>query len=336
MAKAPPAAEPPPAGPAADPAKSPAAAKSDPVDPQTGKSAGQGDDDELAAADPQTKRAIDLIEKRDKRAREQLAAERKALKDELAAERAELEKLSAEAKKHQRPDMMKLPAAQRLAEALKLAGLDPDDEEAMEIVARQSYARSKSGKADPKNKAYADQVAEKDGLARELEEMREEIRATRAELSTRDQRAAVEQFQARYLDEAVKAIPAEPSFIGKAHSANPGKARSALLALGQQMEREAIEADGGTYDPSHTPTHAQVIARYEADKRQQLKDDGFSDEQIAQILAGKPAAPAKTAPPKTLDPTARPTTTTNPGPLSRDEKIAKARVGLQQRRAEAG
>lgn len=332
-------AEPPPAGPAADPAKPapPVAAK--PSDPTGEKKPDDPKpDDEAANADPATKRSLDLIEKRDKRAREQLAADRKAAAAELAAAKAELEREKAELAKQARPDLMKLPPAQRALEALKAVGIDPDDEDVMDLVARQTYARSKSGKADPKNKAYADQVAEKDGLARELEELREQQRQLREELAGRDQRATVAAFQQKYLDEAVKAVPADPSFIGLALAANPTKARTALLQLGQQMEREAMEADGAERpDPSHTPTHAQVIARYEADKRQQLEDDGFTPEQIAAMLAKKPAAPAaKPAPPKTLDPTARPGTPTNPGPLSRDEKIAKARVGLQQLRAEAG
>jgi hypothetical protein len=214
---------------------------------------------------------------------------------------------------------------------MRMAGLDPDNEDEMEPIARDAYARSKSGKADPKNRAYADQLAKDHGVSSKIAELEKTIEDMRSSMTQRDQAAEMQRFQNAYLDDAVKAIPQTPSFIGRAHTANPAKARQALLALGQRMEREAMEAEGATkYDPSFTPTHAQVIAKYEEDTRAELADRGFTAEQIAAMLA-PPSAPApKATPPKTLDVTTRPTTPISSKPLSRDEKIAAARVGLQK------
>lgn len=279
--------------------------------------------------DPQTQKGLSAIEKRDQRARTQLAADKAAQKAEIDAERAEVARMKAElaSKTTSLDELKKLPPAKRALEALKAVGLE--DEEAMEVVARQTWALSKSGKADPKNKVYAEQLAEKQGVSSELAELRKLVEETREQLTTTHKQAAAEKAAAQWLDEGVKVIPAEPTFIGQAHAANPAKARSALLAVGQRMLREAIEENGGRFDPTLEPTHAEVIARYEADKRQAFKDDGFTDEQIAALLK-KPTtitAPVK-KPPATLDVTATRTTPTinGNGQPTRDEKIAKARA----------
>lgn len=276
--------------------------------------------DEDAPPDAQAAKAIEAIEKRDKRAREQLAAEKAAHKAEIELERAELARMRAEMTGKPNPldDLKKLPTVKRAIEAIKLAGLNPDDEEVMEVIARDAYARSRSGKADPKNKAYADQVAEKQGLQSELAELRKMVEETRESLTQRDQRAQLEQFQTRYLDEAVKAIPADPSFIGLHHSANPAKARAALLQLGQHMENESGE----------TPTHAEVIARYEEMAKADLLDRGFTEAQVASMLAKPQAAkPAPSPMARTLDPSTGPTTAPINGHATREQRIAAARAG---------
>lgn len=276
-----------------------------------------------ASSDPQASKAIEAIEKRDRRAREQLAAERAAWKAERELEVAELARLRAEQPKAPSLDeLKKLPPSRRAIEAMKLAGLDPDDEDVMEVIARDAYARSKSGKADPKNRVYADQVAEKNGLETQLAEMRRMIEETRETLTQRDQRQALEAFQSQYLAEALKAVPADPSFIGLAHAANPAKAKAALLSIGQRIER----------DTGETPSHAEVIAEYERATREDLTDRGFSEAQIAAMLA-PPAAPKKPAPAPmraTIDPSAGPSTAPVDPTTTREQKLARAREGLKK------
>jgi len=281
------------------------------------------------APDPTTAKGIEAIEKRDARAREQFKTDVAKVRAELDVERAEIARMRAEASKAPDHDSLKkLPVKDRYREALRLVGIDPDDEEHAEIVARDAYARSKSGKADPKNKVYAEQVAEKSALQAELTEMRKQLEQVQGEFKTRDSRAEMERFQSSYLDAAVKAIPVEPTPISMAHSANPEKTRAALLALGQQLERDIGE----------TPTHAEVIAEYNRRAFADLSDRGFSQADIAALL--KRAAPsaevvAKPAPTRTLDPDARPTATPINGNPTRDQKIAAARAGLRKLSAEA-
>lgn len=313
--------------------EAPAASSQTPTAPavpvEGGKPAEVAAKPEEPPADSHTAKALEAIEKRDKRAREQLAADIKSAKAELEAERAEIARLRAEisGKSSSFDDLKKLPPARRYLEALKAVEINPDDEETMEVVARDSYARSKSGKADPKNKAYAEQVAEKRGLETELAELRKMVEETRNEFSTRDQKAEAERFQQTYLDEAVKAIPTDPTFIGRAHAAAPARARAELLAIGQRLER----------DNGETPTHAEVIAEYERLAKADLVERGFTDAQIAAMLT-KPAAtieaPAKPAPSRTtIDPAHGSVTTPINGTPSREQKIAAARMGLQRRQA---
>lgn len=290
--------------------------------------------------DPATAKGIEAVEKNAKRQRDAIAAERASAKAELDAERAELARMRAEMTGKVTPfeELQKLAKTPgKTLELLKRLGVESDDD--FERYARDTYAVSKSGKADPKNKAHADQMAEKQGLAAELAELRKIVDETRAHVSTREQQAHAERFQQQYLDEAVKALPADPTFIGLAHSANPAKARTAILALGQRMEREAMEADGATkYDASYTPSHAEVIARYEQERKQDLKDGGFTDEQIANMLAKKPAVAAATKKPATtLDVTRGPITQTlnGTGNPTRDQKVAAARAGRLKLNAEA-
>ncbi len=286
-----------------------------------------------AEPDPNDAKGIEAIEKRDQRARAQLATDKAAWKAERDLELAEIQRLKSELSgKATSLDELRKLAKTKPLEALKHLGIETEDD--YERYARDTYAVSKSGKADPKNKAYAEQVAEKQGLAAELAELRKMVEDTRTHVSTREHQAKLEQFQSQYLDAAVKSIPSDPSFIGLAHTANPGKARSALLELGKRMEREALEADGGEWDASHTPTHAQVIAKYEEETRAELKDRGLSDDQIASMLRKPGAAPVVKMPPKTLDVTARPTTNTLNGNPTRDQKIAAARAGRLKLQAE--
>jgi ribonuclease D len=292
-----------------------------PVDEKpSGGASGTTDD---APPDGAAAKAIEAIEKRDKRAREQLAQERAAAKAELEAERAEIARLRAEMSGKVTPfeELQKLAKTPgKELELLKKLGVDTEDDH--ERYARNTYAVSKSGKADPKNRAYAEQVSEKQGLQAELADLRRMVEETRETFSQAQQRAQAEAFANQYLDEAVKAIPADPSFIGLAHTANPKKARAALLAVGQRLESETGEV----------PTHAEVIAAYEADTRAELRDRGLSEDQISAML--RPKAAAKPAPVaahvRTLDPSAGPTTPPVNGHPTREDRIAAARAGLRK------
>jgi hypothetical protein len=278
--------------------------------------------------DESTQRGLDAIEKRDKRAREQLTRERAEAKAEIDRERAELAKLRAEANKPDPfADLKKLPPRDRYLEALKLVDLDPDNEESMEVVARDVYPRSKSGKVDPKAKAYADQLAERSYRDDRVAQLEKRIEELTSGLSEKESRQQAEQFQQKYLDEAVKAIPTAASLVGRAHAKNPDRARTELLRVGQALETELGE----------TPSHAEVVARYESLLKQDLLDRGFDESAITGMLApAKTTAPQAPAPKpmRTLDPGAGSTTPTINGNPTRAQKLAVAKQGLKKLLAE--
>lgn len=277
--------------------------------------------------DPQTAKGIEAIEKRDKRAREQLAKDQAAWKQQMEMERADIARIRAEAAGKPIPsldELKKLPVAARLREAMKLVDLDPDNEEHAEVASRDLYARSKSGKADPKNRAFADQIAEKSALEAQLADMRKMIEETRSTLTEREQKAQLEQFQNKWLDDAAKALPAEPSLVSLAMTKSPERTRSVLLDIGKRMEVENGE----------TPTHAEVIAEYEAIAKADLQDRGFTDAQIAAMLKPNAApAPAIKQVTRTLDPSAGPTTAPVSPVTTREQKVALARAGIRKLQA---
>lgn len=288
----------------------------DPAEPAAVEAAPVAED----KPDPKAAKGIEAIEKRAVRERAALAAEKAAWQAERELQVAELARLRADltGKASSNDDLKKLPLKDRYREALKRLDIDPDDENAMEVVSRDAYARSKSGKANPANKAYADQTSKDRELSDAIADLKRQQSELANEFKTRDQRAEMERFQTQYLDTAVKAIPADPSFIGLAHSVSPAKARASLLALGQRMERENEE----------TPSHADVIAQYEVEQRERFVEAGLSTEQIDAMLR-KPA-PAKAPPPKSLDITARSTTQPINGQRSRAERIAAADAEIRK------
>lgn len=281
----------------------------------------KSDDD---APDPKTAKSLAAIDKQAKKFRD----EQSAAKAELALERAELARLRAEVtgKSSSFEDLQKLAKKDPLAALAKL-GLSLDDESEMERVGRAAFPHTKAGKADPRAKPIAEQSAREREWAAKFEEQEAAISELRNEFKTRDAGAQQQRFVNQYLDEAVKAIPAEPSLIGKLHAKTPQKARGVLHALGARMEREAMEADGAkTYDASYTPSHAEVIAQYERERRAELEEQGVDVDALLKPAAK--AAPA--APTKTLDPTAVGGTRLINGNPSRAERLAAVTAGIKK------
>lgn len=286
---------------------------SDEVDP-----AGGGDAATLLDAKPdaETEKRLATISKAEKRmrdeqatARAQLELDRAALarqKAEIDARGTSLEDLRTLAKK----------PGGRLAVLEKL-GLSGEDD--LEVFAREAYANSKSGKLDPKNKAYAEQTAEKREYQTKLDQLEQRHAELEKKLEARDAAAKTEALVSRYLDEAVKAVPKTPTLIGNLLAKNPAKARAALLGVAQHMERESGE----------TPTHAEAIAEFEKRYAAELDDLGIPLDVALKRTAAVPAAttpPAK-KPGATLDPTAtggaKPVDRTKLNPDQRMAEIVK-------------
>lgn len=283
--------------------------------------------DKLAepAPDDKTTKAIAAIDRRAKQFRDEQAAERA----KLDLERAELARIKSEVdgRATSIDELRKLAKIDPIALLAKL-GLDSEDE--WEAVGRGAYPRTKTGKADPRAAPAAAQTARERQLADQLAAVSEKQAKLEELIQSRDAQAQAKSFVDDYLDGAVKAIPTTPSLIGKLHAKSPKKAQQALLELGQAMEKRAMAADGAKkYDPSYTPSHADLIAEYEKTRRAELEEQGVDVDNLLAGAGAKPAAPA-TKPAATLDPTS--TTGTRPinGSPTRAEKLAAVTAGLKK------
>lgn len=192
------------------------------------------------------------------------------------------------------------PAAALLKHGLTIEDLEP--------IAQAAYLASPAGQKElaskPGAKAAADKALREREQMTELQKAQKRIDELEAKFEGQTKAQTAQKFVEQYLDTAVKAIPTTPSLIGTLHAKAPGKARAALLSLGQQMEREAMEADGVTQaDASHTPTHAEVIAEYEKRRREELEEQGVDVDAMLKRAAPAPAAPPAKKPAATLDPT---------------------------------
>jgi hypothetical protein len=280
--------------------------------------------------DDKTAKGLAAIDRRAKAFRDEQAAE----KAKLDLERVELARIKAdvEGRGAGLDELRKLAKRDPIAALAKL-GLESEDE--WETVGRGAYPRTKAGKSDPRAAPAVAQTERERQLADELASLKKGHEELTASLRTRDAQAQQQAYVRDYLDSAVKAIPTTPTLIGKLHAKSPEKARQTLLELGTTMEREAMRADGTTrYDPAHTPSHAELITRYEKDRRAELEEQGVDVDALLVPAAAKPA-PAPAAKPKvTLDPTS--TTGTRPvnDKPTRAEKLAAVNLGLKKFEAE--
>lgn len=315
--------EPPPAEPAAKPAQQLADEAKAPepkveerpveIEPKEAKA-----DD---AVDEKTAKALAAIDKQAKRFRD----EQTAAKAELAQERAEIARIKAEltAKPAESIDDLRALAKRNPIAALEKLGLESEDE--WENVGRGAFPRTKTGKADPRARDQVNQTtAQRETMAR-IEAVEKQNADLLEQLKTREASAQTEQMHAKFADGAAKAIPTDPSLIGKLHAKAPEKAKATLLSLAIHMEREATKADGGKFDPSHTPSYADVIAKYEELRRAELEEQGVDVDAMlkpAKITAA--AAPIS----KTLDPSQTGGTRSVNGNPSKSERLMKVSKGL--------
>jgi len=317
--EAPPAAEAPPApaektpAPAPKPDAKPAPSDAKPTD---------------EAPDDKTAKGLAAIDRRAKQFRDEQAAERA----KLELERAELARLRAdvEGRGSSLDEIKKLAKLDPIAALAKL-GIDSEDE--WENVGRGAYPRTKAGKADPRAAPAVAQTQAQREIAAQIAELRQQQSEIAEFLRTQTAQTQKKAFVDQYLDAAVKAIPTTPTLIGKLHSKSPERARQALLDLGASMEAAAMKADGATkYDPSYTPSHADVIAEYERVRRTELEEQGVDVDAL--LAPPKPAAAPTTKPKATLDPTS--TTGTRPvnDRPTREQKLAAVTLGLKKLEAE--
>lgn len=272
--------------------------------------------------DPATDRGLRTVEQ----ARKKFLDEQNAAKAELEVQRAEIARLrkEAEGRVASRDELKKLKPTE-LLEVLEHFTEDDHD-----ILSRAAYARTKAGKTDPRAQAAAQEAARsqtgraaaaevaslKEQHAREIEELRAELRG---EFTKRDQAS----FAERWVGEAVKAIPTDkPTFLSKLHTNDPKAAQRELLMIGAELEK----ANDG-----EPPTQAEVIAEFENRKRASLKALGLDPDAL--LSPPKPAEKTPAAKPaaRTLDVAAANVTRPANAPKTREERRANAIANLHAR-----
>lgn len=308
-------------------AESPAKAAEPQVEAKTEpKPAADADDKPDAKAEPeakpsaeddlQTKRGLAAVD----RAKKQLLEEKARAKAELEQERADLLRDRSEFRKTAtKEDELRALAKRDPLEALRRLGYATDeDEAAWEHVGRSAFPLTKDGKKDPRTREAAERAIRERGSSTKLDAAMERIEKLENELKDRDTRSQAKDFARDWTDKAIKAIPTEPTLIGKLHAKSPDKARSAILDIGARLERELGAA----------PTHAEAIAEYERVRRDELEEQGVD---VDAMLVPTSATATKAAPSKTLD-VAQPATGTKPinGATTRTEKLSAASKGLQK------
>lgn len=276
---------------------------------------------EAEKPDPATERGLRAVEQ----AKRKFLDEQNAAKAELDVQRAEVARLrkEAEGKVSSRQDLKGLKPTDLLD------ALDHYGEDELDILSRAAYARTKAGKTDPRAQAAAQEASRAQGskaAQAEVAELRETIKQLEEKLTGEFRQRDAAAFQRHWVDEAVKAIPADkPTFLSKLHANEPDAAKRELLTIGAELEKA---------NDNNPPTQAEVIEEFEARKRASLKAMGLDpDALLAPPKAADPVTTtAATAKPRTLDVTTAPNITRPANaPKTREERRDRALANLADR-----
>lgn len=267
-----------------------------------------------AKADPDLQKRLDVVQKAEKRAREAVAAERAT----FAKEREAFEVERKEWKERlDRFDSLAKRAKYDLASVALELGLTEDD---FEPQARDLYAKSKKGAADPKNRAAAAQSAREREQADRIAQLEAKFEARDKADAEREQQASVQRGVSAFVEGAVKAVGDDAPLVKALLAKNPAKARqtigqAALYLLDQTGE---------------TPEFGDVIAEIEKFRRAELEELGIDPSVVATPKTKTlPADETKTAPTLSSDlgtPTKPPRTKRQ----SKEERRREILAGLER------
>jgi hypothetical protein len=278
-----------------------------------------------AKPDPQTAKALAAIDKQAKKFRDEQVAAKRAFDQEIAEQRTELARMKQEMTSR----YGSMEELQKLAEKSPidlLRKLRPNmTEDDWEIVGRGAFPFTKTGKADPRAAEVAARVQKETTRDSELSELRKMVSDLTEQIATQGKKVEAQTFVENWQSEAIKAIPADkPTLIARVHAKSPAKARTALLAIGAELER----ANDG-----EAPSYGEVIAEFERRERAELEDRGVD---VDALLAPSKPAPAPAAKSATLD-VAAPAGGTRPinGRPTREQKLAAVTAGLRKLSADA-
>jgi hypothetical protein len=278
--------------------------------------------DPSPAEDAATQRGLAQVEHQRKR----FLDEQAAWKAEVSVREAEIARLRQEAQ----GKVSSIEELKKLDEAELLDKLGYDDQR-LARLSRESYFRTAEGQKKPEAKQAVDEYRQRSTVSA-MEQKYEELAKQNADLAAKLEATQKLIFQREYANEwvdgAVKEIPADkPTLFSKLLAKNPKGARTELLAIGGELEKQSNGV---------APTAAEVLAEYEKRQRAFLESRGFDVDEMLTPKAAAPAPAAAAAKPaaRTLDVGgSTQITRADALPKTREERrnIALAKLRMRQR-----
>lgn len=249
-----------------------------------------------AKPDPETSKRLGQIQAAEKRHREKILADNRKLEERGKEIESRIEsEWSPKIKAARDFDALLAKATKArsnpalLVDVIKALGYTDDH---LEGAAQALYALSPKGQADPARRAHAErllrdreEIDERSATQKRLDEMEQR-------LTSREQQSEFRELQSSYLDATVDAIP-DTAPIAKAALAAVENARAAARAAATSTERVQALAKAKTLNTKFrtklwelteamtrendgdVPLHADVIARYEEIRGEELDELGI-------------------------------------------------------------
>lgn len=264
-----------------EPAKEPEAVVEADEDPDEDPEP-EDDDSAAAAKDPDLAKRLAIVAKQEKRARERETQAKAAIEQERAAIKREREELQSSRGELEAFAKLKGRVKYDALGVMKALGLSEED---LGLAARQLWAHSKEGSADPK--------VSKEAASRLMKEREAEDRIARLERELEEQKKAeqeraqstqIQQKVEAYLAGIQKAVTGEHPLARRLIEKQPNKA---ALKFGEIAQRLA-DRDGDL------PDAEDVLAEYERTRREELEADGVDVAAMLKTAKPKPKADEQT------------------------------------------
>jgi len=216
-----------------------------------------------------------------------LLAQHDEAKSLLARERAQLERERAELK-------TQADEAKRMkAEIDEWNAISPEDRWKID------YAKTEAGSKDPKYKAAAEADAERRKNATQYQALEKTVKELQETIKQRDQAAEAKEWVTDYFGKIDKAV-GENTLAHKLRASDPKDYRTGIAATVKELRDE---------NDGEWPAEAEIVERFEAKQKAQLKKYGIDPDTILKAAPKKPVPPR---PGKTLDIASGTTTSVRP------------------------
>jgi len=261
------------------------------------------------APDKDLQKRLDVIQQAERRQKEAIAAERERFES------------------HVRQLQPKLDRLEQLERAAQRAKYDPAGllielgvgEDALELAAKQVYARSKAAQADPRLREQA---------AREMREREyaDELTATRREMAEVKQQLAQQSYERQaqeYIQKVARAASDETPILRNWLEKNPARAEQRLADVAVRL----LDATGETPDPIDVAREVEKI------RRKELEEDGVDLSAFASRTKSKPTPAGENKTAKTLSTDlSKSTKPRSTAPKTRQELMDEVRRELEEGR----